>query len=102
MTAVVYFSASSYASFQGDMDAVLSIRALAPALLLFPIIAMMRGYFQGRRTMMANGISQIVEQIMRLITAVGLTYLLFYKLDWGKTWAIAGASFGGVMGSLVH
>jgi stage V sporulation protein B len=100
MTAVVYFSASSYAAFAQDPDAALSIRTLAPALLFFPIIAMIRGYFQGRRSMMANGISQIVEQFARLLTAIGLAYLLLYKLDWGKAWAVAGASFGGVMGSV--
>lgn len=100
MTAIVYFSASSYAAFAKDPDAALSIRALAPALLFFPIIAMIRGYFQGRRSMMANGLSQIVEQFARLLTAIGLTYLLLYQLDWGKVWAVAGASFGGVMGSV--
>jgi stage V sporulation protein B len=100
MTSIVYFSAASYAAFAKDENAALSIRALAPALLLFPIIAMMRGYFQGRRSMMANGISQIVEQFMRLLTAIGLTYLLLFKLDWGQVWAVAGASFGGVMGSV--
>jgi stage V sporulation protein B len=99
MTAVVYFAAPSYAIFAGDENAALSIRAIAPALLLFPVIAMMRGYFQGRRSMMPNGVSQIVEQIMRLITAIGLAYLLL-MMNWGKAWAIAGASFGGVMGSL--
>jgi stage V sporulation protein B len=100
MTAVVYFSASSYAAFAKDENAALSIRALAPALLFFPVIAMMRGYFQGRRSMMANGISQIVEQVARLVIAIGLTYWLLYKLEWGEVWAVAGASFGGVTGSL--
>ncbi|WP_438446468.1 putative polysaccharide biosynthesis protein [Gorillibacterium sp. sgz5001074] len=100
MTAILILFAPYYANeVAKDPDAVLSIRALAPALILFPLIAMMRGYFQGRRMMMPNGLSQIVEQIARLITAVGLAYLLL-KLDWGETWAIGGASFGGVMGSV--
>jgi stage V sporulation protein B len=100
MTVFVYLIAPSYATYIAkDENAVLSIRALAPALLFFPIIAMMRGYFQGRQSMMPNGISQIVEQILRLVTAIGLVVLLLY-LAWGKTWAVAGASFGGVMGSI--
>lgn len=82
-----------------DPDAAMAIRALAPALLLFPLIAMMRGYFQGRQMMMPNGLSQIVEQIARLLTGVGLAYLLL-EIGWGHTWAVAGASFGGVMGSV--
>jgi len=78
-------------------QATLPIRALAPALLLFPLIAIMRGYFQGRRMMMPNGLSQIIEQIFRVVTSVGLAYML---LDYSLDWAVAGASFGGVIGSV--
>ena len=99
MTLLLYAAAPWYARWAGDEMAALSIRALAPALLLFPLIAMMRGYFQGRQQMMPNGISQVIEQIMRLVTAIGLTYLLL-SLGWGEVWAVAGASFGGVMGSV--
>jgi stage V sporulation protein B len=100
MTAILIVFAPYYANnVAKDPDAVMSIRALAPALLLFPLIAMMRGYFQGRQMMMPNGLSQIIEQIARLITAVGLAYL-FLTIGWGDVWAIAGASFGGVMGSI--
>ncbi|QHW30748.1 polysaccharide biosynthesis protein [Paenibacillus rhizovicinus] len=79
--------------------AALAVRAIAPALLFFPIIAMMRGYFQGRQYMAAGGISQIVEQILRVITAVGLGYLAF-GLDWGQSWIAAAATFGSVFGSV--
>lgn len=100
MTVLLILLAPYYANHVAkDPDAVLSIRALAPALLLFPLIAMMRGYFQGRRMMMPNGLSQIIEQVARLITAVGLAYLLL-EIGRGHVWAVAGASFGGVMGSL--
>lgn len=100
MTVFLYAFAPYYATrVAGDPDAVWSIRALAPALLLFPLIAMIRGYFQGRQMMMPNGMSQIVEQILRLITSVGLAWL-FLALGMGQVWAISGASFGGVMGSV--
>lgn len=78
-------------------EALLPIRAIAPALLLFPLIAMMRGFFQGHQHMMPNGISQIVEQIFRVIVSVVLAYVL---LAFGLEFAIAGASFGGVAGGL--
>lgn len=79
--------------------AELAVRAIAPALLFFPVIAMMRGYFQGRQFMAAGGVSQIVEQILRVITAVGLGYLAF-GLDWGQDWIAAAATFGSVFGSV--
>src|SRR5690606_3969180 len=65
----------------------------------YPLIAIMRGYFQGRQRMLPNGLSQIVEQILRLITAIGLAYFLL-TFDYGHVKAIAGATFGGVMGSI--
>ncbi|MDF2926919.1 MAG: rane protein [Paenibacillaceae bacterium] len=100
MTVLLIFLAPYYAEHVSkDPDATMSIRALAPALLLFPLIAMMRGYFQGRQMMMPNGMSQIVEQIARLVTGVGLAFLLL-EMGKGHVWAIAGASFGGVMGSV--
>lgn len=85
------------ADVSGDPKAVLATQAIAPALLVFPLIAVMRGYFQGRQRMMPNGISQIIEQVFRLVAAVGLAYAL---LSVGEVQAIAGASFGGVIGGL--
>ncbi|MVP01746.1 putative polysaccharide biosynthesis protein [Paenibacillus lutrae] len=86
-----------YAEKSGVPGAALPTMAIAPALLIFPVIAIMRGYFQGRQHMLPNGISQVIEQIIRLITALGLAYLL---LGFGLDWAVAGASFGGVTGGI--
>jgi len=97
MAVILYAAAPYYAERIINPQAALPIRALAPALLLFPLIAIMRGYFQGRRMMMPNGLSQIIEQIFRVVTSVLLAYVLLgHSLDW----AVAGASFGGVMGSV--
>jgi stage V sporulation protein B len=76
-----------------------SVRAIAPALLLFPVIAMMRGYFQGRQLMVAGGLSQIIEQVMRVVTSVGLA-LLVISWGWGDRWIAAAATFGSVFGSI--
>lgn len=100
MTVLLFAAAPYYAEHMAkDPDASLAIRALAPALLLFPLIAIMRGYFQGRQRMAPNGLSQIVEQIVRLVAAIGLAFLLL-QIGWGHVWAVAGASFGGVAGSV--
>lgn len=77
----------------------LSVRAIAPALLLFPVIAMMRGYFQGRQMMAAGGISQVVEQILRVVLGIGIA-LLVLNWGWGDRWIAAAATFGSVFGSI--
>ena len=100
VTALLFVAAPYYAVYVArDPTSTLAIRAIAPALLLFPLIAVMRGYFQGRQHMLPNGLSQVVEQVVRLAAAVGLAYGLL-KLGFGGEWAVAGASFGGVMGSV--
>ncbi|WP_339244852.1 polysaccharide biosynthesis protein [Paenibacillus sp. FSL R10-2796] len=99
MSALLYIGAPYYAEYAKVPESTLAIRAIAPALLLFPSIAMMRGYFQGRNNMMAGGISQIVEQIARVSTAVLLAFVLLQK-GYDNTWMAAGASFGSVFGSV--
>src|SRR5690606_38684853 len=100
LTALLIIGAPYYAEYiADDPESTLAIRALAPALLLFPMIAMMRGYFQGLQFMMAGGLSQIVEQILRVGTAVLLAYVLLEQ-GYSREVAVAGASFGGVMGSV--
>jgi stage V sporulation protein B len=99
MTVLMLLAAPYYEKMSGVPNASLAIRAIAPALLLFPLIAIMRGYFQGRQRMAPNGLSQIIEQIVRLVAAIGLAYLLI-AIGWGQAWAVAGASFGGVAGSI--
>ncbi|QNK56184.1 polysaccharide biosynthesis protein [Paenibacillus sp. PAMC21692] len=78
---------------------MLSVRAIAPALLVFPVIAMMRGYFQGRQFMTAGGTSQIVEQLLRVGLGIGLG-LIVLALDWGDNWVAATVTFGSVFGAI--
>ncbi len=82
-----------------EPGAAASIRAIAPSLILFPVIAMMRGYFQGRQYMTAGGISQIVEQIARVIAAIALAFT-FAAWGWSDERIAAGAAFGSVFGSI--
>ncbi|MFD1989127.1 oligosaccharide flippase family protein [Paenibacillus nicotianae] len=100
MTVGLYIFAPFFAVYSSKVpEAILAIRAIAPSLLLFPMIAMMRGYFQGRNLMIAGGISQIVEQIARVFTAILLAYIIL-QLGYGGVEASAGASFGSVLGSI--
>jgi O-antigen/teichoic acid export membrane protein len=104
VTGVIMFfimmaAAPYYAQYTLAPQAELAIRAIAPAMLLFPLIAIMRGYFQGLQYMQPTGLSQIIEQILRVATAVALPLLLMY-LGYNKDVAVAGASFGAVMGSI--
>lgn len=77
--------------------AALSLKAIAPAVLLTSSMATLRGYFQGFQTMTPTAISQVLEQIVRVATVF---FGAFYLLPKGVEYAAAGATFGAATGGL--
>ncbi|AIF52937.1 polysaccharide biosynthesis protein [Pelosinus sp. UFO1] len=80
-----------------DSRAYYSIIALTPSVIFVTIIASFRGYFQGFQIMKPTAVSQIVEQLFRVITMLCLAYIL---LPYGLQYAAAGASFGAFAGAV--
>lgn len=81
-----------------DGRAYWALVALAPAVFFATILASFRGYFQGFHQMMPTAVSQIIEQFVRVVTMIGLSWLL---LSYGLEYAAAGAAFGASPGSFV-
>lgn len=99
LSVLLFVFAGSYARMGDNAGAEFAIAAIAPSLILFPVIAMMRGYFQGRQIMQAGGMSQIIEQIARVMTAIGLA-LIVLSWGWDSRWVAAAAASGSVFGSV--
>lgn len=99
MFIILYAMAPYYARSSGVPQSAVAIRALAPALLIFPLIAIIRGYLQGRNIMIAGGVSQVIEQIVRVITGIALAFL-FYHWGYSGEKVAAGATFGAVIGGV--
>lgn len=78
----------------GAYDAMI---AIAPALLFVPVMAAYRGYFQGLQDMKPTAVSQVIEQLFRVVTGLFLAYFLVTK---GLKYAAAGASFGAAAGAI--
>ncbi len=93
----VFLNAKNIVGALGNENAYYSLIALVPALFFVPIMAAFRGYFQGMEAMTPTAVSQIVEQLFRVIVGLFLTY---YLLDRGTPIAAGGASFGGSMGAM--
>ncbi len=62
---------------QGNSRAGLGYLTLAPSVFLTSVISCFRGYFQGKNNMTPTSVSQVVEQIVKLI--VGLTFGFVFK-----------------------
>ena len=80
-----------------DPRAYYSIIALAPAIFLVSLISSFRGYLQGWQMMTPTAVSQIVEQLLRVVTMLVLAY---YLLPLGLEFAAGGASLGAAVGAL--
>lgn len=94
---IVYFNAGFIEnSILHNPGARLSLEAIAPSLLLVPIMSAYRGYFQGRQNMNPTAISQLFEQLFRVVVGLGLAYFL---LDSGYEAVCAGATFGSTAGA---
>jgi len=68
-----------------------AIIAIAPSLLLVSLLSAYRGYFQGMQNMTPTAISQIVEQVFKLLAGFGFAILWMPK---GPVYAAAGALLG--------
>lgn len=65
------------------------------------ILSVFRGYFQGMQNMYPSAISQIIEQIGRVIFGVGLAYILISKgIEVAAGGAALGTSIGGIFALL--
>lgn len=99
MFALMYTLAPWYARSTGLPESAVAIRALSPALLIFPLIAIIRGYLQGRNIMIAGGVSQVIEQIIRVASGIVIAFLFYFWGFSGEKIA-AGATFGAVLGGV--
>lgn len=100
----IFFSLFLYWGARGfiqalDLDprAYYPLVAVSPAIFLVSIMSAFRGYFQGQQQMQPTAVSQVIEQLARIVLAVALVYLLIPS---GLELAAAGASFGAVGGGL--
>lgn len=96
---VLFFGAEQWAKVAGDAAAAPAIQAIAPALLLVPVMSAMRGYFQGYQWMEPTASSQVIEQLVRVATILGLAIWLV-QAGYSRSYAAAGAAFGAVTGAV--
>ena len=80
-----------------DSRAYCALVVLTPAVFFSSILASFRGYFQGYQMMTPPAVSQILEQLVRVVVMIGLAYFLLPR---GLEYAAAGAAFGAVPGGL--
>lgn len=81
-----------------DEKAYYSILGVCLAPLFIGFMTPLRGFFQGMQNMTPTAVSQVIEQIGRVVFGVGLAFLLF---PYGIEKAAGGASFGAAAGAIL-
>ncbi|MDD3251629.1 MAG: polysaccharide biosynthesis protein [Lachnospiraceae bacterium] len=81
----------------------LSLRVLAPTILVFSVMGVIRGYFQGLGNMVPTSISQIIEQVVNAVVSITASYLFmnwFADHDNPGAYGAAGGTLGTLCGAL--
>lgn len=73
-----------------------ALRVIAPAIFIFAIAGVFRGYFQGHESMVPTAVSQVIEQIVNAVVSVAAAAVLF---QYGTTLSKDDPSMGPALGA---
>lgn len=93
-----YWLSPTIARMFGDGNLVWAIRSLAPAILIVPLISLIRGFLQGLEYYGYIAFSELIEQIVRVVTMI---FLVSLWISYGTSYAVSGATFAAVTGAFV-
>lgn len=81
-------------------DVAFVIRVVSFALLIIPVMSLIRGYFQGFESMGPTALSQVVEQMVRIAFILVTGFIIIVLLDGERATAVAFAVFAAFVGGL--
>ena len=82
-------------------DVVFVIRVISSAILIVPVLSIYRGYFEGHRFMRAPAISQVLEQIVRILVIIMGSFLTLKVFKLSLTTTVGVSVFGATLGGFV-
>lgn len=98
---IFIFLGKQIATFQGNSLASLGYLGAALAVVFASILTAFRGYFQGYQNMLPTAVSQIIEQVLKLVLGLTFASLLTSKgVEFGAMGAMIGVAAGEVVAFL--
>lgn len=73
---IMFIFGEKIATIQGNSQAGLCYKMLSPSVFFVSVLSCFRGYFQGKSNMVITTVSQIIEQVIKLLVALLLVWLL--------------------------
>jgi len=91
-----YFSVTLFKS----ASSAIPLKYLAPTIFVFAVMGVLRGYYQGKNTMLPTAISQLLEQLFHVVVGL-IAAVVFMKLFEDSEYRVAYGAAGGTFGTLV-
>jgi O-antigen/teichoic acid export membrane protein len=84
-----------------NIDEVTAVmRAVSWALIVVPFMSLIRGFFQGHQSMGPSAVSQVVEQIVRILFTLAGAYVVLQMMHGGIVNAVSVSTFAAFIGAL--
>ncbi|WP_155286262.1 putative polysaccharide biosynthesis protein [Lacticaseibacillus zhaodongensis] len=84
----------------GDRNMIPVFHSLATALLIIPLLSIMRGFFQGHSEMAPSAISQFVEQLVRVGYMLVSAYMIMVVGNHNYVTAVTQSTFAAFIGAI--
>lgn len=81
-------------------DVALVIRVIATAILIIPVLSVVRGYFQGHRYITETSVSQVIEQLVRVLIIVIGSFLMYKVFHFSLTATVCCSVFAATVGGV--
>ncbi len=81
-------------------DVAFTVRAVSFCLLIVPMLSITRGYLQGHKFISAPSISQVIEQIVRIVIILTAAYTIINVLHKGVVNAVGASVFAAFIGGI--
>lgn len=98
---VTFFGADYFAAalFKSESSAI-PLRFLAPTIFVFAIMGVLRGFFQGKNTVIPTSVSQLIEQLFHVVVGLSAA-VIFMKIYEDSEFRVAYGAAGGTFGTLI-
>lgn len=95
---------AEYVFKEADLSTAIPLKVLAPTIFVFSVMGVIRGFFQGKHTVVPTSVSQILEQIVNAVVSVVAAKMLigyFSASEQISAYGAAGGTLGTLCGAIV-
>ncbi|HJF18909.1 MAG TPA: polysaccharide biosynthesis protein [Enterococcus columbae] len=99
--AIMYLASPLLARLSGGGAELIPVmHSLSAAILIFPCMSVIRGYFQGNQNMQPYAMSQLIEQVIRVFYMLLATFIIIKVMNGSYLTAVVQSTFAAFIGAI--